>query len=114
MKKLGMLALGAGALYMIIKKGGPTFYNVNGQAITEVVCGNSIAFDVPGYPRVWMSQLKNGQLNYDGPFNLPMPTYVVSCSNDVGTYEIAVYEINENDVKGTLIGQTSFNILPQA
>jgi len=114
-KKAGfLLAAGAGALYLMTRKGAPTFYNMNGQPITEIVCGNSMTFDVPGYSRVWMSQLKNGTLHYDGPFNLPMPPYVLSCSNDVGTYDIAVYVIDANDVKGELIGQTQFTILPQA
>lgn len=112
-KKIGLLAVGAGALYLLTKKSGPTFSDMNGASITTALCGSSATFDVPGYKRVWMSQLKNGQLNFDGPFDLPMPAYVFSCSNDVGTYDIAVYEIDANDVKGKLIGQTQFTVLPQ-
>ena len=114
-KKTGlMVAVAAAGAYLLTRKGAPTFYNMQGQAITEAVCGSSMTFDVPGYKRVWMSQLKNGTLNYDGPFNLPMPAYVLNCTNDVGAYDIAVYEIDANDVKGELIGQTRFAILPQA
>lgn len=112
-KGLLIAAVAAGA-YLLTRKGAPTFYNMNGQPITEALCGSSMTFDVPGYSRVWLSQLKNGTLHYDGPFNLPMPAYVLSCTSDVGTYEIAVYEIDANDVKGVLIGQTTFTILPQA
>lgn len=114
-KKIGLLVAGAGALYFFTKKSGvPTFYDMQGNVITGAVCGSSMTFDVPGYKRVWMSQLKNGVLNYDGPFNLPMPPYVLNCSTDVGDYDIAVYEIDTNDVKGKLIGQTKFTIHPQA
>lgn len=114
-EKLGLvIALAIGAYYFMSRKGAPTFYNMQGQPITEIVCGNSMTFNVPGYSRVWMSQLKNGTLNYDAPFNLPMPAYVVNCTNDIGVYDIAVYEIDANNVKGELIGQTKFTILPQA
>lgn len=114
---LGALAVGAYYLYSTMK-GSPTYYNANGQAVTEIECGNSIAFDVPGYKRVWLSQLKNGQLNYDGVFpthqpELPMPLHVLNCATDIGVYDVAVYELDENDEKGKLIGQTKFTVVPQ-
>jgi len=112
-KKIGMVLAGAGALYLLTKKSGPTFFDMNGSAIDTALCGSSASFDVQGYKRVWMSQLKNGQLNFDGPFDLPMPPYIFSCSNDIGAYDIAVYEIDANDVKGNLIGQTKFTVLSQ-
>ena len=112
-KKVGLIIAGAGALYFLSKQGTPTFYDMQGTPITGALCGSSATFDVPGHKRVWMSQLKDGQLNFDGPFDLPMPAYVFSCSNDVGAYDIAVYEIDANDVKGKLIGQTSFTVHPQ-
>lgn len=113
-KKIAMLAAGAGALYLLTKMGGaPTFYDMNGKPITNALCGSSATFNVPGYTRVWLSQLKNGVLNFDGPFDLPMPAYIFSCSNDIGAYDIAVYDIDANDVKGNLIGQTTFTIHPR-
>lgn len=114
-KKTGFMigAVLAGA-YLLTRKGSPTFYNMQGQPVTEMLCGDSMTFNVSGYSRVWMSQLKDGVLNYDGPFNLPMPAYIVNCANDIGVYDIAVYEIDANDVKGNLIGQTKFTVLSQA
>lgn len=109
-KKVGLLIAGAGALYLLTRKGSPTFYNMQGSPITSATCGTSATFDVPGYKRVWMDQLKDGQLNFSGAFDLPMPAYVFSCTNDVGAYDIAVYEIDANGIKGELIGQTSFTI----
>lgn len=112
-KKIVAAAVVAAGAYLLTRKGGPTFYDMQGKSITTALCGSSATFDVPGYKRVWMSQLKNGTLNFDGPFDLPMPAYIFSCSNDVGTYDIAVYEIDANDVKGKLIGQSSFVVLSQ-
>lgn len=113
--KTGLIIAGAaGAIYLLMnQKGGPAFYDMQGNVITGATCGSSATFNVPGYKRVWLSQLKNGVLNYDGPFNLPMPAYIFSCYNDVGTYDIAVYEIDADDVKGNLIGQISFPIHAQ-
>ena len=113
-KKIGIAIAAAGALYLLTKKGSPTFYNMQGSAITAATCGTSATFDVPGYKRVWMDQLKNGALNFSGPFDLPMPAYVFNCTNDVGVYNIAVYEIDANGVKGELIGDTTFTIHPRA
>ena len=114
-KKTGfMLAAVAAGAYLLTRKGSPTFYDMNGQAISAITCGGSISFNVPGYSRVWLSRLKDGVLDFDQPFDLPMPLYVVNCANDVGAYDIAVYEIDANDVKGKLIGQTKFDVLPQS
>jgi len=111
-KGLMIAALGVGAYYLLTKSGTPTFYDINGKSINAIVCGASVSFDVPGYKRVWMSQLKDGQLHFDAPFDLPMPLYIMNCSNDVGVYDVAVYEIDANDVKGKLIGQTTFVVYP--
>jgi len=109
-KKIGMVVAGAGLVYLLTKNSGPTFYDMQGRAITSAMCGTSATFNVGGYTRVWLSQLKDKVLNFDGPFNLPMPAYIFSCSNDVGVYDVAVYEIDSNDLKGKLIGQTTFTV----
>lgn len=118
----GALAVGAYYLYSTMK-GSPTYYNANGQAVTEIECGNSVSFDVPGYKQVWLSQLKNGQLNYDGIFPthqpaLPMPLHVLNCATDIGVYDVAVYELtfdeNNTAIKGKLIGQTKLTVVPHA
>lgn len=110
-----LIMLAVGAYYFLsTSKGIPTFRNMSGQAITEIVCGNSVTFDVSGYTKVWLSRLKNGQLDFDAPFVVPMPAYILNCSNDIGVYDLAVYEVDANDVKGKLIGQTKFTVLPQA
>ncbi len=112
---LMLVALGVGAYYLLnMSSGTPTFKNASGQVITSITCGATMTFEVPGYSRVWLSQLKNGILDYDGPFNVPMPPYITQCSRDVAHYELAVYAIDSNNVKGKLIGQTSFVINPQA
>jgi hypothetical protein len=110
-----LIMLAVGAYYFLsTSKGTPVFKNANGAPITTMMCGNTMTFDVPGYTRVWMSQLKNGVLNFDGPFDLPMPPYIATCSGDVGVYDVAVYELDANENKGQLIGQTRFTITPQA
>ena len=115
MNKNMLLLAGAGAaLYLLMRKSGPAFYDMNGRPITDALCGSSATFDVPGYSAVWMQRLKNGVLDFEELFNLPMPAYVFSCSNDIGAYDIAVYEVDANGVKGKLIGQTSFTVHPQA
>ncbi|MCI0618939.1 hypothetical protein L0244_38695 [bacterium] len=110
-----IVLLGAAAYFLFFRKSaGPLYRNMQGQIITEIVCGQSITFEVPGYTRVWLSQLKDGVLNFDGPFDVPMSAYVLNCSTETGVYEIAVYELDANDVKGELIGQTTFRVLPQS
>lgn len=113
MDNVSLLIAGAGAIYLLLKNRGPVFRDMQGRAITEALCGSSATFDVPGYKQVWMSQLKDKQLHFDGPFNVPMPAYIFSCTNDIGVYDIAVYEIDANGQKGKLIGQTAFTVHAQ-
>lgn len=110
-----LILLAVGAYYFLsVSKGKPVFKDVNGTPITQIVCGNTINFDVAGYSQVWLQRLKNGVLDFDGVFSVPMAPYIVNCANDIGTYDIAVYEVDANGDKGNLIGQTTFAILPQA
>jgi hypothetical protein len=109
-----LIALAAGAYYFLsTSKGKPVFRDANGNIITQMTCGNSMTFDVSGYKQVYLSQLKNGVTSYEGVFNLPMQPYIASCSMDVGTYDMTVYEANPDGSKGALIGTTMFVILPQ-
>jgi len=109
-----LILLATGAYYFLsTSKGVPAFRDINGQVITQIMCGNTITFEVSGYTRVWLQRLKNGQLDYDAPFDLPMPPYILSCVNDTGVYDVAVYEIDANETKGKLIGQTKITVTPQ-
>ena len=112
-KGLMLALLGGAAYWLLTSKGGPTFYNMSGQAISEIKCGNTITFDVRGYSRIWMQRLKDGVLDYDKAFDLPMPPYILNCVTDVGVYDVAAYEIDANGVKGPLIGQTKITVVPQ-
>lgn len=110
-----LILLAVGAYYFLAgSKGKPVFMDVDGKPITQIECGNTINFNVSGYQQVWLQRLKNGVLDFDGAFNVPMAPYIVNCANDIGTYDIAVYEVDANGGKGNLIGQTTFAILPQA
>lgn len=110
-----LILLAVGAYYFLSgSKGSPVFKDVNGTPITQMICGNTMTFDVAGYSQVWLQRLKNGQLDFDAPFQVPMQPYIANCTNDIGTYEVAVYEIGADGTKGKLIGQTTFTILPQA
>jgi hypothetical protein len=110
-----LILLAVGAYYFLsASKGTIAYRNMNGQAITEITCGNSVTFDVSGYTRVWLQRLKNGTMDFDQPFDLPMPAYILNCVNDIGVYDVVAYEIDANGVKGALIGQTKLTVLPQA
>jgi len=87
----------------------PVFYDVNGNQITCVVCGDSFTFDVPGsgLSQIWLTVMKNGTKTFDGLFSIPMATYQSTCANDVGQYQHLAYDPNT----GILLGQTSFAIL---
>lgn len=110
-----LVLLGIGAYYYLnYKKGKPTYRDINGNEITSITCGSSITFDVAGQSMVWLQRLKNGQLDFDAPFAVPMPAYVLNCATDVGVYDVAVYAIDANGAKGELLGQTQFTVVPQA
>lgn len=110
-----LILLAVGAYYFLsTSKGTPTFRDMQGRGITEITCGNTITFDVAGYSQVWLQRLKNGTLDFDAVFDVPMAPYILACSTDVGVYDVAVYEVDATGVKGKLIGQTKFTVLPQA
>ena len=88
----------------------PVFLDVNGNPITAIVCGGAYTFDVPGAPggQIWLTMTKDNQQVYNALFGVPMPSYVSSCANDVGTYQVLAYD----PVSGILLGQTTFQVLP--
>jgi hypothetical protein len=88
----------------------PVFLDVSGNPISSIVCGGSYTFDVPGATggQIWLTMSKDGNKVYDALFPVPMPSYASSCANDVGTYVAMAYDPST----GTLLGQTTFTILP--
>jgi hypothetical protein len=110
---LMIAAAAAAAWYFLFNKGsGPTYYNVNKQVITSIKCGNTIIFDVPGHSMVWLTRSRNGTVDFDGLYAVPIPPYILNCSNDVGTYHVTAYTINPDNSKGALIGSTTFTVTP--
>jgi hypothetical protein len=95
---------------------GPVFKNSAGQVISSIVCGQPYTFDVPGYTRVWLRQYKNGQVNFDGIFPVPMSSYMADCVKDVGTYDNVVGEVASSggidNAMGARIGDVSFRVTP--
>jgi hypothetical protein len=111
--ELLIAGLAIGAWYFLSgNTSGPTYYNMNKQPITTIPCGNSIIFDVPGYTLVWLTRSKNGTVDFDGLFRVPIPPYILNCANDVGTYNVTAYAINSDQTKGALIGSTTFTVTP--
>lgn len=88
----------------------PVFFDANGNVITGIDCGQPYTFDVPGsgLSQIWLTEYKNGQKTYDNVFSLPMPSYVSSCENDIGTYQVIAYDLDS----GLVLGQTTFTIYP--
>jgi len=85
--------------------GAVSFLNAAGQAITEATCGDTIGFDVAGFSEVWLVQTKNGEPQWNGPFNVPMQPYQLNCATDTGEYIAAVYErAQSGSDPGPLIG----------
>ena len=126
---IALLAIAAGAYYLLSgsssggpptstagtptntpSMGQPTFYNMAKQPISSIKCGASAIFDVPGYSLVWLDRTKNGVADFSGPYAVPAPPYVMSCSSDVGSYTITVYQLNADGSKGTLLGSTTFTV----
>ena len=87
---------------------GPSYFDVNGKPITSIACGGSFTFDVPGsgLSQVWLTIYKNGTKTFDGLFSIPMQTYVTTCDNDIGQYQLQVFDPSS----GISLGQTSINI----
>lgn len=105
-----VLAAAAAAYFFLSKKGKPAFLLPDGQEVSQVPCGTPIIFDVPGYSNVWLFQLQDGRIQYDGPYAVPSPAYAPSCTNDTGHFQAAVYELNPDGTKGAEIGFTELRV----
>jgi len=102
---LGRLGLG--------QVGGPRFFDASGNTITTIECGQSYAFEVPGYTNVWLTVMKDGVTTYDSAtqippstYSVPMPPYQSICGTDSGHYEVIV----RDPVTGQEIGRATLDI----
>ena len=86
------------------------YYLKNGQPTSTYYVGDTMGFNVPGYSQVWLTQVQNGSPQYNGPFNVPMPAYVLQ-SRDIGTFQATVYELTPQGKQGKLIGTDSVQVL---
>lgn len=111
---LALLAVGAYYLLSngtgIGNTGKPTYYNMQKQVINSIPCGQSITFDVPGYSEVWLTRTKNGVQDFNAPYAVPIPPYVLNCVTDVGTYVVTAYTLVNGTSKGQLLGSTTFTV----
>lgn len=83
---------------------GPRYFDVNGNTITAIQCGQPYLFEVPGYTQVWLKVTKDGKTTYDGLFNVPMPAYTSICETDPGHYEtIALDPSTMNEIGRTTL-----------
>jgi hypothetical protein len=107
---IALLAVGAYYLLSGNLSSKPTFFNMSKQAISTIVCGNSIIFDVPGQSMIWLDGTKNDIQDTSGPYAVPAAPYILNCSSDVGTYVRTAYELNPDGTKGALLGTTTFTV----
>lgn len=89
---------------------GNPVYTVNGQPVSTVKCGDTIGFDVPGYPHAWVVVAQDGHITFDGPMDLPMPPYTLRCPDDVGFFQVGAYVLTPDGKRGAVIGSTSITV----
>ncbi len=85
-------------------------YLKNGVPVSAVLCGDVISFDVPGYSKVWLTQYQSGKIQFDGPFNLPMPDYRLVCDRDIGNFSATVYALNADGSHGDYLGNAFLTV----
>lgn len=86
------------------------YYLKNGQPVDTLYVGDQMTFNVPGYSKIWLDQYQNGQLQYSGPFDLPMPPYTL-LPRDVGSFTASIFELKPNGTKGDNIGTDRVTVL---
>ncbi len=85
-------------------------YTKNGVPVSAVLCGDVISFDVPGYSRIWLTQYQSGKIQFDGPFNLPMPDYRLVCDRDIGNFSATAYTLNSDGTHGDYLGNAFLTV----
>lgn len=88
--------------------GNARFFDLQGNTITSIECGQAYMFEVPGYTDVWLTVKKDGNITYDSGFAVPMPAYTADCTRDPGHYEL----IAKTPDGTTEIARASLDILP--
>lgn len=109
--KMGLL-VAAGIGYYLYSRGSNRiagYTDASGNPIATAVCGSTIGFNVPGYNQIWLEVRQNGNLTFDGPFNVPMRAYPLNCMTDIGQFEATYYESVAGN-KGSLIGRATLNV----
>ena len=101
---LGVRGLGQAAV------GGARFFDLQGNTITSIQCGQAYMFEVPGYTDVWLTVTKDGNVTYDSGFSVPMPAYTADCTTDPGHYEVIAKTPDGN----TEIARAVLDVLPSA
>jgi hypothetical protein len=88
---------------------GPAYLDANGNPLSQIVCGGSYTFDVPGsgLDHVQITVYKNGAIAYQGIEPIPIP-YTTVCNQDEATYQTIAYD----PITGANLGQTAIVILP--
>jgi hypothetical protein len=87
----------------------PVFYDTQGNIIASAVCGSTYNMTVPGFDgqTLMIVQTKNGAPNFSGPLLMPVRNYGSTCGQDEGTYNVQAFT-----QPGTLLGSTTFVVLP--
>jgi|SRR5215470_4298011 len=88
-------------------------YTVNGQPVSDAVCGDVIEFDVPGYSTAWVIVAKDGNIQFNDIMSLPMPPYKLKCPDDVGLFTVSANLITPQGGRGNVIGATRLNVTAQ-
>lgn len=102
----------AGQTSTTVQTSNPVFLDTGGNVITSAVCGSIYSMTVPGYEHqtLYIVQTKNGAPSFSGNMAIPMPNYASVCNQDEGNYQLQAFD----PLSGTLIGQTTFTVLPAA
>lgn len=88
--------------------GAARFFDLSGKTITQIECGQSYQFEVPGYSDVWLTVIKDGVITFDSGYAVPMPAYVANCTRDPGHYEVVAKTPDGSQE----IGRAVLDILP--
>jgi hypothetical protein len=86
-------------------------YSRGGAGTATAQYGDTITYNVPGQPpgQIWLEQYVNGNLGYNGPFNIPMNPYTLSAKDQVGSWVSNAYTL-VNGQKGTLLERSTLYV----